>query len=334
MHELQNQFAISELAQVLEISRSGFGAHEQKDQRPRRQADQQIKSTLQLAFTQSRCTYGSPRLRIDLQRHGYRCGKNRVARLMRELGLRPKQKRRFRPRTTQSDPRRPAAENWLAKVPAPTRPDEIWVSDITYIQTAKGWVYLAATLDACSRRCVGYCMDDSLETHLVTEAWERARLDRRPGPGLLHHSDRGIQYTSSRFAGLLRQCRTAQSMSRAANPYDNALMESFFATLKTECFGEVMPATKVQAKLMVFDYIEAFYNPRRIHSALDYQSPVEFENQLNHHPALHAHWGNPIRNATQRRQGGGGGAGSGAEPQNSNTKLIDSSKNLDTQLSN
>ena len=324
MHDLQTHFSLTELTQVLEVSRSGFAAHERKDQRPRRQADQQIKSSLQLAFAQSRHTYGSPRLRIQLQREGYRCGKNRVARLMRELGLRPRQKRRFRPQTTHSDLRRPVAENWLAKVPAPSRPDQIWVSDITYIETGEGWLYLAASLDACSRRCVGYSVDDSLETHLVIEAWERARLDRRPTPGLLHHSDRGIQYTSSRFQQLLLQSHTTASMSRPGNPYDNALMESFFATLKSECFAATTPATKTQAKLMVFDYIEAFYNRRRLHSALDYLSPVEFENQLNQPPAFPAPWGNPIRNATQRRQGGGGGAGSGAEPQNQKTVLTNS----------
>jgi len=333
MHNLQSQFDVTELAQVLEASRSGFSAHQHKDERPRRQADQQIKSRLQLAFAESRCTYGSPRLRIALQGHGYRCGKNRVARLMRESGLRPRQKRRFRPQTTHRDPRRPAAENWLAKVPAPSRPNQIWVSDLTYIETGEGWLYLAASLDACSRRCVGYSVDDSLETHLVIEAWERARLDRQPAPGLLHHSDRGIQYTSSPFQRLLLESHTTASMSRPGNPYDNALMESFFATLKTECFATTTPATKTQAKLMVFDYIEAFYNPRRLHSALDYRSPVEFENQLNQLPSLAAPWGNPIRNATQGRQGGGGGAGSGAESQNSNNILIHSPANLVAQQS-
>ena len=281
MHLLQNQFPQTDLAQTLQVSRSGFVAHEHRDQRPRRQADLQIKSRLQLAFAQSRQTYGSPRLRVHLQRDGYRCGKNRLARLMRELGLRPKQKRRFRPQTTRTDPCRPAAINWLAKVPAPNRPDQIWVSDITYIPTKEGWVYLAATLDACSRKCVGYAIAESLETTLVTEAWKRAQTDRRPAPGLLHHSDRGIQYTSSRFERLLLESETTPSMSRPGNPYDNALIESFFATLKTECFGTLIPATKAQAKLMVFEYIEAFYNPKRFHSALDYRSPVEFENQFN-----------------------------------------------------
>jgi len=281
MQSLKRTFAVNELAQVLEASRSGFVAHERKAQRPRRQADQQLKPLLAQAFIASRRSYGSPRLRIELQKLGYRCGKNRIGRLMRQFGLRPKQKRRFRPSTTQSDPRRAAAPNWLARVPAPTRPNQIWVSDITYLPTAQGWLYLAATLDACSRRCVGYSLADSLETQLVTEAWERAQHQRRPGPGLLHHSDRGIQYASSRFQRLLLQAKATPSMSRSGNPYDNALMESFFATLKTECFERRLPTTKAQAKLMVFDYIQTFYNPKRLHSALGYHSPVEFETQFS-----------------------------------------------------
>jgi putative transposase len=281
MQSLQPRFALSELAQVLEVSRSGFLAHEGKADRPRRQTDQRLKPLLQQAFSESRQTYGCPRLRQALQKTGYRCGKQRIARLMRQLGLRPKQKRRFRPVTTQSDPRRAAAPNWLAQVPAPMRPNQVWVSDITYLPTAQGWLFLAATLDAYSRKCVGYSLDDSLDCSLVTEAWERAQRNRRPGPGLLHHSDRGIQYTSSRFQRLLLDSHATPSMSHKGNPYDNALMESFFATLKTECFGHELPATKEQAKLMVFDYIETFYNPRRLHSALGYRSPVEFESQFN-----------------------------------------------------
>ncbi len=281
MHWLKQKFALSELAQVLEVSRSGFVAHERKPQRPRRQLDQQLKPLLAQAFRNSRRTYGSPRLRLELQQAGYRCGKNRVARLMRQLGLRPKQKRRFRPPSVPPASRRAIAPNWLAQVPAPTRPNQIWLSDITYLPTAQGWLFLAATLDGYSRKCVGYCLADSLDSSLVTEAWERAQHHRRPGPGLLHHSDRGTQYTTARFQRRLRQAHATPSMSRPGYPYDNALMESFFATLKTECFDRQPPATKAQAKLLVFDYIETFYNPRRRHSALGYQSPVDFENQFN-----------------------------------------------------
>lgn len=241
------------LCQTFEVSRSGYYAHRRKEQRPRRQQDHQLCRLLGQAFAASRQTYGSPRLRVALQRQGYRCGKNRIARLMRRAGLRPRQKRRFRVCTTQTDPHAPVAPNWLAQVPTPLRPNQIWVSDITYLPTAQGWIYLAASVDACSRKCVGWSMGESLQTPLVTEAWERAQHQRRPGPGLLHHSDRGTQYTSTSFRRLLPQSQSTASMSRPGNPYDNALMESFFATLKTECFGHTVPATKAQAKLIVFD---------------------------------------------------------------------------------
>ena len=197
---------------------------------------------------------------------------------MRENALRPTQKRRFRPKTTQSDHKLPIAQNWLARMPAPDRPGQVWVADITYIQTAEGWLYLSGILDGCSRRCVGWHADDSLPTPLVTRAWRNAWKNQRPGPGLFHHSDRGIQYASNDFRTLLRSCGPAPSMSRKANCYDNAMIESFWATLKTECFGSLIPQTKSQAKLMLFDYIETFYNRSRLHSPLGYQSPLDFEN--------------------------------------------------------
>ena len=187
--------------------------------------------------------------------------------------------RRFVPRTTDSNHYNPIAPNWLAKVPTPVKPDQVWVVDITYIPTLEGWIYLAIVLDACSRKVVGWAMGTSLETSLVTEALNRAQKERRPAPGLLHHSDRGVQYASSAYRTLLAQFNIAPSMSRAANPYDNAMAESFMATFKTECF-EQMPVTHAEARLRVFDYLETFYNPKRRHSALGYKSPVEFENQF------------------------------------------------------
>ena len=151
--------------------------------------------------------------------------------------------------------------------------------DITYIATAEGWIYLAVILDACSRKVVGWTLGISLESSLVTEALRRAQKERRPPPGLLHHSDRGIQYASNAYRALLAAYQITPSMSRRANPYDNAIAESFMATLKAECF-EDLPATHAQARLKVFDYVETFYNPKRLHSALGYQSPVEFEKQF------------------------------------------------------
>ena len=278
---MQTQEQTTLLCQTLEISRSAYYAHRRKQQCPRRQQDQILLALINRAFLDSRKTYGSPRLRMALQRQGHGCGKNRVARLMRQAGLRAQQKRRFVPRTTQSHHDLPIAPNWLAKVPAPERPDQVWVSDITYLPTQEGWLYLAVTLDACSRKVVGWWADDTLETSLVTEALEGARQRRRPPPGLLHHSDRGVQYASSRFRRLLQTHRMTASMSRKGNCYDNALAESFFASLKTEALGPLLPSTKAQARLKVFDYIEAFYNTKRLHSALGYKSPVEFENQFH-----------------------------------------------------
>lgn len=278
---MQTREPIQMLCQMLGVSRAGYYAHLQKSQRPRRQQDQKLVEKIQPIFESSRRTYGSPRIQAALRRAGERCGKNRVARLMRQSGLRAHQKRRFRPATTQSNHGLAIAENWLAKVPAPARPDQVWVSDITYLPTREGWLYLAIVLDACSRKIVGWQTADSLETSLVIQALQQARQRRGSADGLLHHSDQGAQYASRTHRELLITYQITASMSRRGNCYDNAMAESFFATLKTEAFTEVPPATKAQTKRQLFDYIEAFYNPRRFHSALGYKSPVEFENQFS-----------------------------------------------------
>lgn len=272
---------LTELADALAVSKSGFFAHQRKEESPRAQQDRDLCQAIEPIFVASRRTYGSPRIMHALRRSGWRCGKNRIARLMRSRGLRARQKRRFRPKTTQSDHKLPVAPNWLAKVPKPDRPGQVWLGDITYIQTQEGWLYLSGILDHCSRRCVAWHAEDSLESSLVTRAWEKARKNQPLKPGLLHHSDRGVQYASSVFQNLLHSCGAAPSMSRKGNPYDNAMMESFFATLKTECFQNQIPKSRREAKLILFDYIETFYNRYRLHSALQYQSPLEFENKFN-----------------------------------------------------
>jgi transposase InsO family protein len=283
METLLAEYSIAELAGALGLSQSGFQAHRHKKRRPRRRQDAELRPLLEHAFVQSRRTYGSPRLRMELRELGYRCGKNRVARLMREAGLRARQKRRYRPRTTDSAHRHKIAHNWLSKVPAPQAPDQIWQSDISYIETKEGWLYFAFTIDACSRKVVAHHCREDLGAELATTTLQRALQRQQPLCGLIHHSDRGVQYAGSAFAQQLAEHRITASMSRSGNPYDNALAESFVATLKTECF-ESIPPTKRTARLMIFDYIETFYNPRRRHSALGYLSPRDFENLFPSNP--------------------------------------------------
>ncbi|HWM25242.1 MAG TPA: IS3 family transposase [Chthoniobacterales bacterium] len=280
METLAADHSIAQLAEILAVSKSGFYAHRRKAGRPRRQQDELLHKLLKALFSQSRRTYGSPRLCAALRAQGWRCGKNRVARLLRAAGLSARQKRRFRPQTTQSIHSLPLTPNWLAKVPAPERPNQLWQSDITYLPTHQGWLYLAVTLDACSRKVVGWATSSTLHSTLVTEALQRAWRTRRPAPGLLHHSDRGSQYASAPFRAQLHCLGAVSSMSRPANCYDNALVESFFATLKTECFAQRSPVSKRQTRLLLFDYIETFYNRRRSHSALGYLSPLDFENRF------------------------------------------------------
>ncbi|HWM24183.1 MAG TPA: IS3 family transposase [Chthoniobacterales bacterium] len=280
METLAPDHSIAQLAEILAVSKSGFYAHRRKACRPRRQQDEQLHRLLKALFFQSRRTYGSPRLCAALRAQGWRCGKNRVARLVRAAGFSVRQKRRFRPQTTQSIHPLALTPNWLAKVPAPERPDQLWQSDITYLHTQEGWLYLAVTLDAYSRKVVGWATASTLHSTLVTEAFQRAWRTRRPAPGLLHHSDRGIQYASARFRAQLHSLGAVSSMSRPGNCYDNALVESFFATLKTECFARRPPASKRQTRLLLFDYIETFYNRRRSHSALGYLTPLDFENRF------------------------------------------------------
>ena len=277
-----DSYSRSELCRALGVSRSGLYDHGAKAQRPRCLQDKELAKEIELLFTQSRCTYGARRLQQMLRREGIRCGRNRLVRLMRELGLHAVQKRRFRPKTTQSSHDEPIAPNRLNQLPSPpSAPNQVWCADLTYLPSQQdGWLYLAAELDLCSKRIVGWKLSSSLATPLVQEAFERAVKLWSVCPGL-HHSDRGVQYASSSFRVLLNSYRVTPSMSRKACCYDNAAMESFWATLKTECFHDQIPLNLAHAQAMLFDYIETFYNPRRLHSSLGYLSPIEFEIACN-----------------------------------------------------
>jgi putative transposase len=273
---------IRQACQALAVSPAGYYAHQHKDQRPRRRQDAELSDQVSAAFTASRRTYGSPRIMHALRQAGVRRSKNRIARIMRQDGLCVQQKRRFVPRTTTADKASPVSPNLLLKRPTVTRLNEVWLTDITYLPTGEGWLYLAAELDLYSRRIIGWSTLESLATDLPMQALDRA-LQARPAaalPDLLHHSDRGCQYTSATFRQRLDLCQITQSMSRKGNCYDNAAMESFWATLKAECFGSTIPATRHQAHLMVFDYIETFYNTTRLHSSLGFQSPANFEKSI------------------------------------------------------
>jgi transposase InsO family protein len=281
LQQQQPDMHLAEACHTLQVSRSGYHAHLRKPQGTRRVQDALIAREVQEAFVSSRRTYGSPRLRQVLRRKGLRHGKNRIARLMRQQGLRVRQKRRFVPRTTLTDNNSVPAANLLLKCEAPQRLNEVWLTDITYVPTGQGWLYLAAEMDLCSRRILGWSTHESLATLLPLQALERALKTRRTSlRGLLHHSDRGCQYGSTQFRRSLQMRGITQSMSRTANCYDNAAMESFWATLKAECFGTTVPATHAQATSMIFDYIETFYNPVRLHSSLGYQSPLTFEQTI------------------------------------------------------
>ncbi len=292
MEKLRQQFPVGALAKALEVSKSGFHAHRHKPRRPRRQRDAVLGPLIATSFARSRETYGPLRVRADLHELGERCGKTRIGRLMREAGLRPAQKRRFRPTTTDSRHAHKIAENWLAKVPAPDRPGMVWQSDFTCIETGEGWLFLAFTLDGCTRRCVAHHCRDDMRVELTTTTFTLATHRQPPPPGLLHHSDRGVQYAAADFVALAAAWGVTRSMSRTANPYDNALAESFVATLKTEGLRGQIPPTRAAARLLIFDCIETFYNPHRRHSALGYRSPLQFEKEMfppNHPPLTSTH---------------------------------------------
>jgi len=270
--------SIQSLCAFFGVSKSGYYAWRHRAPSRRAQEQHQLLAELQRLHAQSRQTYGSPRLCAALRQQGWKIGENRVARLMRSLGLRGVQKRRYRSKA--SPPRAPCFPNRLAQHGPPDRPDQAWVADITYLPTRQGWLYLAAVMDLYSRKIVGWSLHHKINSSLVKEALAKAWRDRRPQPGLLHHSDKGCQYTSAAFQALLLDLKILPSLTGPNHCYENAHIESFWSKLKTELhLDHHLFADYREAERSLFDYIETFYNPCRLHSSLGFKSPKQFEEE-------------------------------------------------------
>jgi putative transposase len=278
-------YPLTILCRVLEVSRSGYYAFERRGPSKRETADCQLAAEIRAVHKKSRRTYGSPRIHRELRDRQRRVGRKRIARVMRTEGIIGRPLRRFC-RTTDSGHGLPVADNILDRKFEASRPDQVWVTDITYIPTMEGWLYLAVILDLFSRRVVGFAMSQLIDGQLVLAALAGALRRRRPLPGLLHHSDQGSQYASYDYQAALRHHGIVCSMSRRGHCWDNAVAESFFSTLKSELILEKPYPTRGLAGDLITDYIEGFYNPERRHSTLDYLSPIEYE--LRHQMAVQA----------------------------------------------
>jgi transposase InsO family protein len=269
------------MCRVLKVSKAGYYAWRDRALSERAQQDQQLRTRIKIIHRQSRETYGSPRIHAQLQHDGIHVGRKRVARLMRDDGVVVRIRRRFRVTTT-SKHKHPIAPNLLARRFAPddaTAIDRVYASDITYIDTMEGWLYLAVILDFRSRRVVGWSMSQSLEESIVLDALRMALLRRQPGRGVLHHSDRGSQYAGAAFQQLLKDHGMTCSMSRKGDCWDNAVVESFNATIKTELIHRTKWQTREEARAAIYNWIESWYNRKRLHSTLGYRSPDEFEDE-------------------------------------------------------
>jgi transposase InsO family protein len=273
------QFSLSLMCRTLRVSRSGYYAWRKRPASGRSIRNHLLLERIQAIHKKSRKTYGSPRIHRQLVIEGERCGRGRVERLMSANGIRAKHKRRF-VATTDSKHNLPIAENILKREFRVEAPNRVWSSDITYIPTDEGWLYLAGVLDLCSRTAVGWSMSDSLEKGLVLDALKMAHRRRQPGVGLVHHSDRGSQYASDEYRELLDDYGMKMSMSRKGDCWDNAVIESFFGTLKRELVHHRSYRTRAEARKDIFEYIEVFYNRERLHSSLGYMSPLNYEQQI------------------------------------------------------
>jgi transposase InsO family protein len=284
INEHRSGFRVKKMCRILGVSRSRYYAWRRRSKGPRQLENERLLERIKEAYKIGRRTYGSPRITKELKENGIHCGKNRVARLMRLHGIFAKTKRRFKV-TTHIYHNLPVAENLLNRGFEMDKPNKVWLSDITYIWTQEGWLYLSAIMDLYNRQVIGWSMDERLTQELVLRALNQALGRRKPDPGVVFHSDRGSQYAGHAFRSILKQHYFSQSMSATGNCYDNAVMESFFHTLKTESVYFERYRTRAEARQSIFEYIEVFYNRIRRHSSLGYLSPLEFENRMLHKAA-------------------------------------------------
>jgi putative transposase len=272
-------FPVRMLCRIVGVAVSGFYAWLRRWP-GRREEDRRVSERIGAIFAASRGTYGSPRVHAELRAEGVRVGRKRVARLMREGGLAVARRRRRVPRTTDSRHDHPVAPDLLGRAFTADRPDTVWLADLSYIPTGEGWLYLAAIKDMATREIVGWSMADHLGAELACDALRMALQRRQPPPGLIHHSDRGVQYASGPYRVILARHGLVQSMGRKGNCYDNAPMESFFGSLKTELVHRATFPTREAAKRAIFEYVEAFHNRRRRHSALGFLTPAQAYTQM------------------------------------------------------
>jgi putative transposase len=278
MNQYNREFSIERMSKVFHVSRSGYYRFVKSGPSKRERANKELLIKIKTIHRESRCTYGSPRIHAELVAGGEVCSRKRVSRLMKKEGLQAKMKKRFKV-TTKVDAKAKAAPNLLQKDFAADKPNQRWVADITYIATREGWLYVSAILDLFSRRIVGLAMSDRISTDLVLAALHQAITHRQPKAGLMHHSDKGCQYTSHDFQKMLKMHGIVPSMSGTGNCYDNAAMESFFHSLKTEHVYFEHYNTREEAKSSIFEYVEVFYNRKRRHSTLGYLPPISFEKE-------------------------------------------------------
>jgi putative transposase len=279
--QLREEYSIRMLCAVLEVARSGYHRWIGGPASARSAANEQLVQKIKAIYRAKRNNYGSPRITQELRQTGERCNRKRVEPLMRLEGLKGATARKRKVRTTDSEHEQPIAPNLLLKRPAPTKIDEIWVADITYVPTAQGWLFLAGVMDLYSRQILGWSLWESMHAGGALQALSRALVKRGYPRGVIHHSDRGLQYACAEYRQQLRRYGLVASMSRKANCYDNAAMEAFWSTLKREALEDSATWSKDQVRRVIFEYIEAIYNRSRLHSSLEYRSPVDFEHQKN-----------------------------------------------------